>query len=519
LCKDTTTASKDTIVHKDMRFALPKGFKQRQFIRELQKQYPIQQAKTSCEHYVYYDTFDWRLYNKSLILYSTAQTLVLQSLETHTVLERATMTAPPVFLSDVPSGSLRERIAPIIAIRALLTLFAMDVQCTRMRIMNNDAKTVVRLLCETGTIAEVKDALPFATCLWLEPVRGYEKEARRLSQWLIDQGWILSNDHLYLRGLAAVEKHPGAYSSKIRVQLQPTLRADEATKVILRSLLHVIKCNEAGVKNDLDTEFLHDFRVAIRRTRSALGQIKGVFPANVTARFQKDFAYLGSVTNRVRDLDVYLLHQERYTAFLPAQIRPDIAPFFAHLQRERTRAFRTLIRRLRSKTCADILGRWDAFLVQPPAEDASAAHASRPILVVARKRIRRRCRSVVQLGTDLLAETDGQQLHALRIACKKLRYILEFFVSLFPGKQTAMLIEHLRALQDNLGSWHDLVVQQEALRYFAMTFSGPDQQTHNTLRAIYSLIHILEEEKQTISQALPAIFTTFAAWVAHHKIG
>ena len=177
------------------------------------------------------------------------------------------MTAPPVFLSDVPSGSLQEKVAPIIEMRALLTLFAMDAQCTRIRIMNNDAKTVVRLLCETGTIAEAKDAPPFATCLWLKPVRGYEKEAKRFSQWLTNKGWTLSHDHLYLQGLAAVEKHPGAYSSKIRLQLQPTLRADEATKVILRSLLHVIKCNEEGVKNDIDTEFLHDFRVAIRRTR------------------------------------------------------------------------------------------------------------------------------------------------------------------------------------------------------------------------------------------------------------
>ena len=145
------------------------------------------------------------------------------------------MTAPPVFLSDVPSGSLQEKIAPIIEMRALLTLFAMEAQCTPIRIMNNDAKTVVRLLLEVDTLAEATDTPPFATCLWLKPVRGYEKEARRFSQWLTNKGWRISHDHLYLQGLAAVKKHPGAYSSKIRLQLQPTLRADEATKIILRS--------------------------------------------------------------------------------------------------------------------------------------------------------------------------------------------------------------------------------------------------------------------------------------------
>ena len=76
--------------------------------------------------------------------------------------------------------------------RALLALFAMDVQYTRMRIVNDDAKTVVRLLCEDGTLAEAKDALPFASCLWLKPVRGYEKEAKRFAKWLTNKGWTLS---------------------------------------------------------------------------------------------------------------------------------------------------------------------------------------------------------------------------------------------------------------------------------------------------------------------------------------
>ena len=319
--------------------------------------------------------------------------------------------------------------------RALLKLLAMEAQCTPIRILNNDAKTVVRLLLEVDTLAEAQDAPPFASCLWLKPVRGYEKEAKKVSQWLTNKGWTISHEHGYLQGLAAVKKRPEAYSSKIRVHLQPTLRADEAAKVILRELLHVIKYNTAGVKNDIDTECLHDFRVAIRRTRAVLSQMKEVFPADVTAQFKKDFAYVGTMTNHVRDLDVYLLHKARYTALLPAPVRPDIEPLFAHLQRERAKAFRTLVRRLDSKTYANILHRWEAFLAQPPAGDTAAANASRPIIEVVRKRLRRRCRSVVQLGTQLLAETDDQRLHALRIACKKLRYVLEFFVSLLPGKK------------------------------------------------------------------------------------
>ena len=92
---------------KDTKFILPEDFHQREFIEEVL--YCIQQEKTCRKHYVYYDTFDWRLYNKSLVLCSTAQTLLLQSLDETTVLARATMTVPPVFLSDFPGAACRRK--------------------------------------------------------------------------------------------------------------------------------------------------------------------------------------------------------------------------------------------------------------------------------------------------------------------------------------------------------------------------------------------------------------------------
>jgi CHAD domain-containing protein len=70
-------------------------------------------------------------------------------------------------------------------------------------------------------------------------------------------------------------------------------------------------------------------------------------------------------------------------------------------------------------------------------------------------------------------------------------------------------------LQDHLGREHDLFVQQEALRHFATTFSRPDQQTHNTPQALDSLRRRLEEEKQTVGQAFPALFAAFAARIGH----
>ena len=90
--------------------------------------------------------------------------------------------------------------------------------------------------------------------------------------------------------------------------------AREAVREVLQALLATIRLNESGVREDIDTEFLHDFRVAVRRTRSALSQVKGVFGGNRFEQFRDEFKWLGGLSGRLRDLDVYILSLPEYRA-------------------------------------------------------------------------------------------------------------------------------------------------------------------------------------------------------------
>ena len=54
--------------------------------------------------------------------------------------------------------------------------------------------------------------------------------------------------------------------------------------------------NRPGTIDDIDPEFLHDFRVAVRRTRSVLGHAKDVLPADVLDWSRDGFRSLGQVT-------------------------------------------------------------------------------------------------------------------------------------------------------------------------------------------------------------------------------
>jgi CHAD domain-containing protein len=496
----------------DLKFNLPDGYDEKQFMGKLADQYAIKKESAVAARFTIYDTFDWRLFNKSLVLYASGNRLFLRKLDKTDIMHSARISSLPVFIRDFPAGELKEQLAPIIKIRALLKLVEVHSRSRPYRILNPDEKTVARLVYEEIRPSRNKDAPALATYLWLKPVRGYPKYSHNLAKQLEEAGLSISKkEDIFFKALELVDKKPGSYSAKVNIQLDPDMRADEATKVILRFLLHVMRINEANIEKDLDTEFLHDFRVAIRRTRSALGQIKNVFPTRTTDRFKKNFASVGKLSNELRDLDVYLLNENTYKAMLPPVLCNDIDPLFDYLRKNRSKALQKVIRGLKSKKYAKILQDWETFLNKPPQDSATVPSAALPVIDLAHKRIYKKYRGVVKAGNLILKKTEDERLHALRIECKKLRYLMEFFASLFPRKKISILIDQLKKLQDNLGDFNDLCVQEEYLRNIAEELPAAHQQSKKTLIAIGSLIGTLEKERQIVKNAFAKTFTDFAS--------
>ena len=90
-------------------------------------------------------------------------------------------------------------------------------------------------------------------------------------------------------------KHAVAYTNKRGVRagkLVATNARGLLPSNIVQPYWGYIK-NKPGILADHDTEFLHDFRVACRRTRSALTQLKGILPASVAAPFNAEFKWPG----------------------------------------------------------------------------------------------------------------------------------------------------------------------------------------------------------------------------------
>ena len=121
-------------------------------------------------------------------------------------------------------------------------------------------------------------------------------------------------------------------SAKVRSRWTPADRTDAAVVRVLRRLLAIMDENLAGTIADIDAEFLHDYRVAIRRTRSVQREFAGGSSPVNWRRMRAEFRWLQRATGDARDLDVYVLGFDELQALVPESMRADLEPLRSVLQ-------------------------------------------------------------------------------------------------------------------------------------------------------------------------------------------
>ena len=489
---------------------MPPEVTEQAIVDTLTRVFSIRQDQPVTEQLTFFDTFDWRLFTKSLLLYQSGHALVLRQLPHGDILGRQPFEAVPKFGWDLPPGVLKDRLLPLIEMRALLELNQATLTQTTYRILNNDEKTVVRFACESLLPTEPADNPPPLRRLHIKPVRGYTNPRKKLTQQLEAVGLEPIPNDFWSQALESGERVPGDDPTTLKVTLTPHMRADEATRIILRSAVRVMKLNEAGIKEDIDTEFLHDFRVAVRRTRSVLSQMKGVFPLETTRRFRREFAAIGKTSNDLRDLDVYLLAEEYFKAMLPEAVCGDIDPLFDYMRHIRIAARKKVVDLLNSAEYAATIQAWEKFLTEATPDSAGAGNAARPIKILAQQKIYKKYRRIIKWGSRILENTDDEQLHALRLECKKLRYLMDFFQSLFPAKKIERLIKQVKKLQNNLGDFNDLYVQEEYLLYISRQLPLSGSEARKVFMAVGCLVGTIQQERSRVKARFAQTFADFA---------
>lgn len=212
-----------------------------------------------------------------------------------------------------------------------------------------------------------------------------------------------------------------------------------------------------GVRENRDPECLHRMRVASRRFRTALSLFAGCFPEEDLKRWEKEARRVGRALGEARDADV---QASSVAAILDGledrRVQPGVERLVLRLKQKRERLQEGVIRVLDSleegalkKAFPEALRALSVRmrLACPEEEVSSARDAALGKLA---------CRLAELESFDSAVDHPErvEELHAMRIAAKRLRYTLEIFRPLV-GEEAAGFVEKLKKLQDLLGEIHD----------------------------------------------------------------
>jgi CHAD domain-containing protein/transposase-like protein len=256
---------------------------------------------------------------------------------------------------------------------------------------------------------------------------------------------------------------------------KPGLCADdsmaEAARKTFRFHLQRMEFHEPGAREGKVIEELHDMRVATRRMRAAMTVFGDYLDSRKMKPYLKGLRRTGRALGPVRDLDVFREKMQGYLDPLAPAQKHDLDPLLAAWELEHRSARRAMLVHLGSERYLRFKTGFGTFLQTPGA-------GALPVFSPTDEPLPHRLCHVVPLvihqrAADIRAyeqwvtepEVPLERLHQLRIACKALRYALEFFREIL-GAEAKSLIDTMKEVQDHLGDLQDAVVASNLLGAF-----------------------------------------------------
>ena len=495
-----------TLVHRDLSCAAMVGT-----LRSV-RQLVFEESRTS--RITLLDTFDGRLHAAGMTLQvvrsgpsdrALVDDLRLQLDQDGSLSATVAVTSVPRLAADLPAGPLGSRVRSVLDVRALMPLLTFETR-TVSAVQRDAGSRAVAMVDVNDVMHLGAGAVVPATVTVTGPIGASAKPARKIIELLLANGFTVSKQCLLdlVTTAAAVDRKGVSHSAT--VPLRPGDGASMGFRAVLLNLLDAMEANWAGTIADIDTEFLHDLRVAVRRTRSILGHAQHVLPDSLREPYRDDFAWLAGATGPARDLDVYALEWPGYVAELSGADTTALQPVLDHILRHRGAAHADLVAVLQTERAAALLSRWRDTLTLVPTEPTIQALA--PLAHVVADRFRKVHETVLHRGRQIDAHSPADELHELRKDAKKLRYLVECFAGVMPGKLRRRFVDQLKGLQDNLGAHQDAEVHADELAMVAAELAAEDASAA-TLTALAALTERLDATRHA---ARAEFFERFSAY-------
>ena len=336
---------------------------------------------------------------------------------------------------------------------SLAVVFETDVLRT-LRLVRHEG-ALVEVAFDSGVVIAGANRLPLCEIefeLKRGPVQGLLGLAARWLQrhrlWLDVRSKAEQGDRL-ARGVAA-----GPAVQAVAPKLTQDMSGDVALRCIVGACLAQVLTNAADVAGGVGSpEHLHQLRVGLRRLRCAL-RVFGSASNAVDSRWEPALAALFTELGIARDRDALaesLLPELRRAGAPLAELMP--GPDSSD-PGEALRAAPV------NSLLLELIG-FAHGAIDPgdPQTDLRLPN----FLSLVKLQLRRMRRQLKSDAIDFVGG-DDEQRHRARKRLKRLRYSLEFVAGLYPGRSLKRCLARVRAAQEVLGRYNDLVVAERAFR-------------------------------------------------------
>lgn len=461
--------------------------------------YPLRRRDVVRLHSIYLDTANHALARNGIALRLRRcvgrweLTLKYAGRQRGAVYERPEFTVPLPTRPHLPfrltEDTFRWRLAAIVAGRDLETSVVTDIRRRRIDVLAPgaaaDSPAIAELALDRVRVggaepdkgtAEYCEVEVEATGGSRQDVAAVARNLRRTFHLTVSRATKLARGLELLYGRAATDTGLAVLEAHDTVE-------QTARKIVSRLLRRLRRCDPGARLGD-DPEALHDMRVATRRLRAAVRALEAGFSASRRGFFLRELRWLGQTLGGVRDVDVQLANVRSFAAGAPPGHRTGLRKLIEYLEREREVRRTAMLSDLDSDRYVTLVLSLEEFADGPARSRVLAAREH--IAVAGRRAIKRAFRRLLKRGQRVEAAAPApEDLHALRIRAKRVRYLMEFMREL-TGKPGRRLTRQLVRLQDLLGAYHDAVVAADFVRQFV---EGPGKEVGpSTLLALGALV-------------------------------
>ena len=505
-------------------FVIPDNQSIPDLVSSLKASFPVQLQAETVYHRVFYDTFDWRLYKNgsALEVYEDAksQKIYWQADKDGKLKIQLGLRKMPRLAADLPAGEFHQQLRSVIAVRELLPRIKLRINRHSYAVLDENKKVVVRLYFDVYWYepSRRRAARVLTRRLTIKAVKGYAKDYQRVEAFFQAMPLLMpmpiqsSQDNVMKLAMIAMGISVDEYNTSLILRLDPEIPAEQVMKEITLRLLEIMRLNTAGCIRGRDMEYMHDYRVAIRKVRVALKQLKHLDPQAAIPDYMSFFSTLGRLSNPVRDRDVFLLLLESYQPHFEESGWQSLQPLHDYLSSSRAAAQKTLVKELKSSWYRENMKNLRHYLEQDEAEDNTHGRPVSTVRELADEKLWTINQSVLEQGKTI-NHSDAETLHDLRKTFKQLRYLIEFFRGLYPAVELRVLSQTLIDVQDDLGEFNDRHMQADMVEAFIEQSVDED-----AIEASQQIIKILRQQQDDAGKRFKSSYKSYSSSASQKKL-